>query len=159
MATMATMAERDPVEGKKQDNHGNDVIAGFRIGDPIRVSSKGSTYHGRRGSVVRFCKNRSTKWLYVSFDNEEGEKRLATSSIVVIENVPAKKIVVENSTRLMDDDTVETVVTVTSISHRILTAFEFVKAVREKHGASNKELEVELQELEKMILGLKIKSA
>ena len=56
----------------------------FELGEMVEVAAKTSGYHGRIGKVSKFCKNGSTKMVYVIFNAEygtEGEKRIYTKSL------------------------------------------------------------------------------
>ena len=71
-------------------------IGGFAIGDNIVVTAPKSTYHGRRGEVVDFCKNGSHKFLYVELDGEKKSTRLAVQSLSGVhdvESVPKKHVI------------------------------------------------------------------
>ena len=74
------MVKKTSTDGSKQ---GGDEMP-FAIGATVEVTAEKSPYHGRFGKVSRFCKNGSTKMVYVIFNegmSSEIEKRLYTRSL------------------------------------------------------------------------------
>ena len=141
------------------------------------VTSKGSTHHGKKGKIDSFCKNGSNREINVKFDNGDSTRLRITSITMVpptaaspafgttvidvtgVQSVPAEVDVRRHSTDRSMRSATGTIRTSetsgTSYREKVLELWEYVGRIREQNS-DNGDLNQQLKEVEKTILGLNL---